>query len=108
MAEAVPTAYESVFYDVNIGKATLYVPSISKAAYSGATPWSSFGTILGSSGKGDVNCDGHINNKDSEAVANYIMGNMPTVFNVVAADTNGDKKVNAADIVFIVKWSERK
>jgi hypothetical protein len=108
LAKAVPTAYESIFHDINIGNATLYVPYSSKAAYSGVVPWSSFGTILGSLGKGDVNCDGSINKDDTEAVANYIIGNTPPVFNIVAADTNGDKKVNAADIVLIVKRFDAK
>lgn len=108
LAKAVPTAYESIFHDINIGNATLYVPYSSKAAYSGVVPWSSFGTILGSLGKGDVNCDGSINKDDTEAVANYIIGNTPPVFNIVAADLNGDKKVNAADIVLIVKRFDAK
>ena len=52
---------------------------------------------------GDANVDGDVTEADVKAVANHIMGQTPTGFYEEAADVNGDQKVNAADIVEIVK-----
>ena len=55
---------------------------------------------------GDANGDGDVTEADVEAVAKHIMGQTPTGFDEEAADANGDKAVNAADIVEIVKMKK--
>ena len=55
---------------------------------------------------GDVDGDGKLTNADSDAIAKHIMGQTPTGFDEEAADVNGDKVVNAADIVEIVKMKK--
>ena len=54
-------------------------------------------------GSGDANCDGVVDSKDIEDIANFIMGE-PTseTFDEKAANANEDDKVNAADIVEVV------
>ena len=54
-------------------------------------------TYRGSS-LGDVNCDGEKGLADVMAMANYILGLKPAVFNAAAADVNGDKKVDITDV----------
>ena len=51
---------------------------------------------------GDANSDGNVTEADVNAIADYIMGQIPTDFDEEAADVNGDNKINAADIVKIV------
>lgn len=51
---------------------------------------------------GDANGDGDVTEADVDAVANHIIGQTPTDFDLDAADVNGDKTINAADIVKIV------
>ena len=51
---------------------------------------------------GDVNSDGEIDEKDVIAIAKHIMGQTPAGFDMDAADVNGDKKINAADIVALI------
>ena len=53
--------------------------------------------------QGDANGDGDVTEADVKAVAKQIMGQTPAGFDKEAADVNGDKKINAADIVKIVK-----
>ena len=55
---------------------------------------------------GDVNGDGDVTEDDVDAVANHIIGQTPTGFDEEAADVNGDKVVNVADIVEIVKMKK--
>ena len=55
---------------------------------------------------GDANGDGDVTEADVEAVAKHIMGQTPTGFDKEAADVNGDKVVNVADIVEIVKMKK--
>lgn len=52
---------------------------------------------------GDVNGDNKVDNIDLNDLVSYIMGGKPAHFNKDAADLNNDKKVNAADIVKMVK-----
>lgn len=53
---------------------------------------------------GDVNFDGSVNEKDLNAVIDYIMGITPQgTFDVYNADVNQDRQVNAADIVGLIK-----
>lgn len=51
---------------------------------------------------GDVNSDNEIDEKDVNAIAKHIMGQTPAGFDMDAADVNGDKKINAADIVALI------
>ena len=51
---------------------------------------------------GDANGDGDITEADVNTIAKYIMGQTPTGFDKEAADVNGDKKINAADIVVLI------
>ena len=55
---------------------------------------------------GDANVDGDVTEADVKAVAKHIMGQTPTGFDEEAADVNGDKTINAADIVEIVKMKK--
>ena len=52
--------------------------------------------------EGDVNNDGYLNEKDVNDLVDYTMGKTPVGFNKKAADLNGDKEVNVADIVKLV------
>ena len=52
---------------------------------------------------GDVNGDNKVDHDDLNDLVSYIMGNNPEHFDKDAADLNNDKKVNAADIVKMVK-----
>jgi hypothetical protein len=52
---------------------------------------------------GDVNGDGDVTEADVDAVAQHIMGQVLDNFDKDAADVNGDKTIDAADIVEIVK-----
>ena len=52
--------------------------------------------------KGDTNGDGEISDEDVKTAEDHIMGNRPTNYVFVGADSNGDGKVNVADIVDII------
>ena len=56
--------------------------------------------------RSDPDGDGEISNKDAEAVGDHILGNTPEGFIAPAADSNGDGKVNVADIVDIINKKE--
>lgn len=58
-----------------------------------------FKTIL----VGDVNGDGVLDKKDIEDLADYIIGKIPTNFNVKMANLNDDTRVDAVDIVLLVQ-----
>jgi len=51
---------------------------------------------------GDANGDGDVTEVDVNAIVKYIMGQTPAGFDKDAADVNGDKKINAADIVALI------
>lgn len=52
--------------------------------------------------KGDANNDGKVNADDIKAVVDYILTGKTAGFNFDNADLNGDKKVNAADLVLLI------
>lgn len=52
--------------------------------------------------KGDVNHDGKIDKTDVDLTVQHILGKKPDGFYEDVADMNGDKKINAADLVLIV------
>ena len=81
--------------------AKLYVPAGTKSKYAAAKGWNMFaGTVYALSGDADGN--GDVNAVDIDAISKYIMGGNTEGFIFKNADVNGDKKVNAADIVLIV------
>lgn len=51
---------------------------------------------------GDANSNGKVDIDDLNAIVNYIMGDTPDNFDEDAADLNGDKVVNAVDIVKLI------
>ena len=56
--------------------------------------------------KGDVNGDGDVDQKDIDAIVSYLYGDITDDFDEEAADVNGDKVVNVADIVESVKMKK--
>ena len=65
-----------------------------------------YGSYNGEKIKGDANNDCEVNEADVKIIAGYIMGTLGFElgnFNFDAADVNGDKKINVADIVLLQK-----
>jgi len=58
-------------------------------------------------GKGNVNDDTEINEKDVTDLTSYLMGKPSTVFIKERADVNGDGEVNVADIVALIGMIRR-
>ena len=95
--------------------AELHVPVFRGFDYRLVSPWKNFRTVTDDIGKvphdgdddkyklGDANNDGEIDSKDIDAITDYIMAGKADNFIFKNADVNGDKNVNAADIVLIVK-----
>ena len=82
--------------------ATLVVPAGTKNIYQNADGWNHFPRIVEMK-VGDANGDGTVDLQDVEIVKEFIMtGRIPEGFVRHNADTNGDKKINVADIVNIV------
>lgn len=52
---------------------------------------------------GDANGNGEVDAKDIKTVADYIMGRDPLPFVFANANMNGDTKVDAADLVLLIK-----
>ena len=55
--------------------------------------------------RGDANGDGEVNMTDAMYIANYILGNPDTDFDIEAADANLDGEINLQDVMFIVNYS---
>lgn len=51
---------------------------------------------------GDADNDGLINIMDVTAVINYILGKMPSPFDIINADANVDGLVNISDVTEII------
>ena len=52
---------------------------------------------------GDVNADTFVDEKDLQAIIDYIMGKIPEgIFDVDLANVNQDSRVDAADVVFLI------
>lgn len=98
------TSASTVFAEVDKETCILYVPKNSGDKYRDADGWGEFKNIveMDSEIPGDANNDGKVDNKDVDAVADYIMTGNEDGFIFKNADMNGDKEVNAADIVLIV------
>ena len=103
--------YEPMFDPETFENATLYVPTGSISLYEANALWTKFKHIEEiempkSVGNGDANADGHIDEKDVNTIANYIMDIIPEDpydFNEYSADLNGDDRIDVVDIVLLNK-----
>lgn len=100
----------TVFAQVNKETCILYVPKKSGSKYLSADGWSEFQNIveMESAIPGDANNDGKVSNEDINAISDYIMEGKTESFIFKNADVNGDKKLNAADIVILVNMIKEK
>ena len=96
----------SPFYNINKADCIIWVPKNCVAAYMGASGWNEFFNIKEIL-DGDVNLDGKADKTDLNLLVDYIMGKNPVDFYESFADLNGDKKVNAADVVILVKHTKK-
>ena len=97
------TNYVSIFYP---SSAKLYVPAGTKSKYTRAKGWNMLASIEEmepSALPGDANGSGDVNAADIDVISKYIMEGNTNGFVFKNADVNGDKKINVADIVEIVK-----
>ena len=78
----------------------IYVPKGCVAAYKDA--WSGPKTDILEIVKGDVNLDGVVDDDDVDALGAYIVGEYPSCFFAVLADLNGDKSIDAGDLVELI------
>jgi hypothetical protein len=94
----------TVFAEVDKESCILYVPKNCGDKYRAAEGWREFQNIveMESDLQGDANNDGKVDDRDVQAVSNYIMDGDANGFIFKNADMNGDKKINAADIVLLV------
>jgi hypothetical protein len=77
------------------------VPKGSKAAYETADGWKDFKEIVEVK-FGDADDDGEVSQDDVELVKEYILAGKAEGLNFLNADTNGNKQLNAADIVKMI------
>ena len=103
-AESEKNSAVTVFAKVDKETCILYVPKNSSDKYRQADGWGEFQNIveIESEIKGDANNDGNVDNQDIDAITNYIINKKMQSFIFKNADINGDKKVNAADIVDVI------
>lgn len=80
--------------------AKLYVPSGTKPKYAAAKGWNMFAGIVYAL-PGDADGSGDVNAADIDAVVDHIMKADMNGFIFMNADVNGDKMINATDIVLI-------
>ena len=86
--------------------AKLYVPAGTKPKYVAAKGWNWFASIEEmepSALPGDADGSGDVNAADIDAVVRYIMTGDTTNFVFGNANLNGDDKVDAADLVLLIK-----
>ena len=95
--------YVNVYYP---SSAKLYVPVGTKSKYAAAKGWNVFASIEEidlSALPGDANGSGDVNAADIDAVVQYIMTGDMAGFVFKNANLNGDEKVDAADLVLLIK-----
>lgn len=94
----------TVFTAVDKESCVLYVPKNCRDKYRNAEGWAEFQNIeeMESDILGDANNDGEVDNKDLNAIANYILTEQAKNFIFMNADMNKDKTLNAVDIVHLV------
>ena len=102
------TAASAVFAEVDKETCVLYVPKGCGDKYRHADGWGEFLNIveIESSELGDANNDGEVSADDINAISSYIVRGDTKNFIFKNADVNGDKMVNAADIVNIVNMNK--
>ncbi len=83
----------------SFSSANLYVPSGKKETYKNALVWKNFSAIVV---LGDVDGNGYVQQKDVDAIANYLLGKTLDGFDEKGADANLDGKIDAADIVKMI------
>ena len=99
---AVPQLGENVWDGVNQAAATLYVHGTVVDNYSAAAQWMDFGNILPYKLVTlDLNNDGEVDVADVVALANFVMGDIPPIFDAESADVNGDGQVDISDVVYL-------
>lgn len=103
----VPNTSTGAFVSSNIENTTLHVPANSVEAYRASLPWSDFKTIVALESRGDANSDGVVDDKDINAIVEFLMNGKTDGFNFNNADANNDQKVNVADIVDIVNMIKK-
>lgn len=92
---------------VNPANATLYVPKGSKAAYEAADYWKDFKEIVEFS-LGDADGNGQVEQKDVDAVAEYILNGNAEGLSLINATGSDRKALNVADIVRIINIMKNK
>ena len=102
-----PVCGSQALDDINKWECKLIVPKDRAIAYQDAEQWKDFffmeeGEASYSIISGDANGDGCVNENDINTVVDYIMNGKTEGFIFDNADMNGDKKVDAADIVKLV------
>lgn len=90
-----------VFAGVDKEACVLWVPESCASAYRNAEGWCEFKQIKELK-RGDVNDDGKLDVDDIKAVVDYILTGKTDAFDFENADLNGDKKVDAADLVMLI------
>ena len=90
----------TVFLQVNLSNATLYVPYGCKQYYEDAEGWNQFGQILEEGGMtGDVNGDHRVDIADVNLVINIMLGKAPATS---VSDINGDGNTDIADVNMVI------
>ena len=82
--------------------ASLLVPKGAVPNYQDTAAWKNFVTIKEQFMLGDVNEDVKVDIGDVVATVNYVLGNVPDVFNLDAADVDESGEINISDVVGIV------
>ena len=100
-AEDLMTIVKSVFGSSTYANATLLVPKGAVPTYQEIAAWKNFVNIKEQFLLGDVNEDGRVDIGDVVATVNYVLGNVPDVFNLDAADVDESGEINISDVVGI-------
>ena len=93
----------TVFYQVNLSNAILYVPIGCKANYENAEGWNQFGQIIEEGGMtGDVTGDLQVDIADVNAIINVMLGKTTDPSIKAVADVTGDGAVDIADVNMVI------
>lgn len=87
----------------NYSNRTLYVPHGTSSVYRSNQEWGPyFGQIVEMPLNGDANVDGVLNIADISDIIDYLLGNDMILFNVIAADMNGNGRVDLGDLAYLI------